>query len=56
METKSIIKYSRLDGVKDIQPIQARWSFAKALMLEDAAGETTPAALEQLDKAISLLE
>lgn len=55
MADKKVTDFYRLDGVKDIQPMKARGHFAKALMLEHNAGETTPEALEALDKAIAAL-
>jgi hypothetical protein len=51
-----ITDFYREDGVKDIVPMKARGLFAKALMLEANAGETTPEAEAELDKAIEALE
>lgn len=58
MRTKAnkIMYYYKLEGVKDIEPMKARGMFAKALMLEDEAGHTTPEAEELLEAAISLLD
>jgi len=47
--------FYRLDGVKDLKPMKARGCFAKALVLEHLAGETTPEAEEQLELAIEAL-
>ena len=38
--------------IRSIQPLGARAKFAKAIVLEDDAGKTTPEALELLDIAI----
>ncbi len=56
-ETKSLImKYYKLEGVRGIRPMKARGHFAKAVMLEDEAGKTTPEAEEQLALAIQALK
>lgn len=51
-EEYSITDYYKRDGVRDIKPLKARGLFAKALIAEDRAGETTPEALELLDEAV----
>ncbi len=51
-----IMKYYKLEGVRDIRPMKARGYFAKALLLEDAAGKTTSEAEEQLEIAIQALD
>jgi hypothetical protein len=50
--TLTIMDYYRRDGVKDLVPMKARGLFAKALYLENIAGETTPEAEELLELAI----
>lgn len=52
---KKVTDFYKLDGVKDITPMKARGFFAKALMLEHNAGETTAEALVALDAAIAAL-
>lgn len=52
----NLVQYTKLDGVKDLYPISARAAFAKALMIEDAAGGTTPEAEAKLDEALEILE
>lgn len=52
---RKIMEFYKLEGVRDIKPMKARGHFAKALMIEDAAGKTTPEAEEQLDFAIRAL-
>lgn len=58
METKAkkIMYYYKLDGVKDIEPMKSRGLFAKALMVEDAAGHTTLEAVDLLEQAITALD
>ncbi|MCK5615979.1 hypothetical protein KAR91_79690 [Candidatus Pacearchaeota archaeon] len=48
--------YYKQEGVRDIRPLMARGLFAKALLLEDKAGKTTPEAEETLDLAIQALK
>lgn len=55
MAELTIMEYYRLEGVKDLKPMKTRAAFAKALMLEDKAGKTTPEAEEQLELAIKEL-
>lgn len=50
-----LMDYYKLEGVRDIKPMKARGLFAKALMLEDRAGKTTPEVEEQLELAIQAL-
>jgi hypothetical protein len=45
-----------MEGVRDLEPMKARGAFAKALMIEDEAGKTTPEAEHFLDQAIEALE
>ena len=47
--------YYKLEGVKDLRPMKVRGNFAKALMLEDQAGKTTPEAEAALEEAIKAL-
>ena len=47
--------YYKCEGVRDIKPMKARGLFAKALLLEDKAGKTTPDAEEALELAIKAL-
>ena len=47
--------YYKCEGVKDIKPMKARGLFAKALLLEDKAGKTTPDAEEALKLAVEAL-
>jgi hypothetical protein len=54
-KAKKIMHYYKLDGVRDLEPMKARGMFAKALMVEDAAGHTTPEAEELLDMAIAVV-
>lgn len=51
-----VMDYYKLKGVKDIKPMRARAHFAKALMLEAAAGKTTPEAERVLEQAIQELD
>lgn len=51
---KKLMEFYRMDGVRDLEPMKARAAFAKALMLEDAAGSTTEAAEKLLEQAIAL--
>ena len=53
---KKIMQFYRMEGVRDLTPMKARGAFAKALMLEDEAGQTTPDALAQLELAILATE
>ena len=55
-EGSKIMQFYKLDGVRGITPMKARGHFAKALMLEDAAGKTTPEAEAELDKALEALD
>lgn len=47
----SLMDYSRMEGVVDL-PGAVKGKFAKALMLEAEAGETTPEAYAQLEQAV----
>ncbi len=51
-----LMDYYKLDGIKDLRPMKVRGLFAKAMMLEDRAGKTTPDAEEALEQAINELE
>lgn len=51
-----LMDYYKLDGIKDLRPMKVRGLFAKAVMLEDRAGRTTPEAEESLELAIKALE
>lgn len=51
-ESTLLTHYYKLEGVKDLRPMKTRGLFAKALMLEDQAGKTTPDAEEALKLAI----
>jgi len=51
-----LTEYYKLEGVKDIKPMMARGSFAKALLLEDEAGKTTPEAEVALNVAITAID
>jgi hypothetical protein len=44
--------FYKQEGVKDLKPMKARGLFARALMIEEEAGKTTPEAEEQLNLAI----
>jgi len=52
MEEPTLMDYYRLPGVRDLKPMKARGYFAKALLLENLAGKTTPKAEEQLELAL----
>lgn len=52
---KRIMEFYRMEGVRDIQPMKARAAFAKALLLEEQAGQTTEEAETLLDQAIEAL-
>ena len=45
--------YYKQPGVVDLMPLKKRLHFAKALMIEDEAGGTTPEAEEQLNLALA---
>lgn len=51
-----LMDYYKRPGVKDLRPMKVRGFFAKALLLEDQAGKTTPGAEEALQQAINELE
>lgn len=51
-----LMDYYKLDGIKDLRPMKVRGLFAKAVMLEDRAGKTTPEVEEALEQAINELE
>lgn len=53
---KAIMAYYRQKGVRDLKPMKARAQFAKALMIENVAGKTTPEAEEALELAIQALD
>ncbi len=56
MTKLKILDYTKMKGVKDLQPMKARGYFAKALLLEDRAGKTTPEAEKALELAIQALD
>ncbi len=51
-EPVKLMDYYKRPGVKDLRPMKVRGLFAKALMIEDRAGKTTPEAEEALELAI----
>ena len=56
LETLGLMDIYKLEGVRDLKPMKARGFFAKALLLENLAGKTTPKAEEQLELAIKELD
>lgn len=53
---RKIMEFYKLPGVRDLKPMKVRGHFAKALMIEAAAGKTTPEAEKELDIAIEALD
>lgn len=52
MTNKELLAIYKQVGVKDITPMKARAAFAKAIMLENEAGKTTPEAEKLLNEAL----